>query len=278
MVNTPLLRRRAHEGISDSFPSLLLALGVLTSDLHLPSDQLFLHEALPPNVHRVLFADTDGLFIVDPALLWDQLFPLFTPTTLLAFPFHPDSDQAGDWHGATRICSCMMAADLDRMRDVRLMGSRYYPDEKDAEGKVVRPVGSAIWKGTYTTGESGKIEDNVGGDQGYFYPIKMVHPEMFMGQSTFTFVFATARVARRRLTTILWLARPKSDLPLSWEVTSCQRTFYEIGLDMSEGRDDTTEEEAIAISKGHTGNPEEEKGLVRPLSSRPDSSRACHAL
>lgn len=54
------------------------------------------------------------------------------------------------------------------------------------------------------------------------------------------------------------------DLPLSWEVTSCQRTFYEIGLDISEGRDDTTEAEAIAVSKGHTGNPEEEKGLISP--------------
>jgi hypothetical protein len=134
--------------------------------------KLFLHEALPPSVHRVLFADTDGLFIVDPALLWDQLFPTFSPSTMLAFPFHPESEPAGPWHGATRICSCMMAADLDRMREVRLMGSRYYPDEIDAAGKVVRPVGSAIWKATYTTGPSGKIEDNVGGDQGYFYPVR----------------------------------------------------------------------------------------------------------
>jgi len=53
-----------------------------------------------------------------------------------------------------------------------------------------------------------------------------------------------------------------ADLPLSWEVTSCTRTFFEIGLDISDGRDDTTEAEAIAVSKGHTGNPEEEKSLV----------------
>lgn len=78
------------------------------------------------------------------------------------------------------FCSlgCLLRSDLDRMREVRFMGSRYYADEVDSKGKVVRPVGSAIWKGTYTTGESGKIEDNVGGDQGFFYPIKQVHPEV----------------------------------------------------------------------------------------------------
>jgi hypothetical protein len=98
--------------------------------------------------------------------------------------------------------------------------------------------------------------------------IKMVHPDWFMGE----FASGICRSARSALLG-LTSCPSSADVPLSWEVTSCERTFFEIGLDISEGRDDTTEAEAIAISKGHTGNPEEEKGLVR---SRPHRSGPHH--
>jgi hypothetical protein len=91
--------------------------------------KLFIHEILPPTVHKVIFVDTDALFVADPLLLW-RTFSEWKQTTMISMPTHMDQD-AAVWHYASKICSCIMLFDLDALREVRLMDSSAYRADTD---------------------------------------------------------------------------------------------------------------------------------------------------
>src|SRR5713226_4212165 len=85
--------------------------------------KLFIHEILL-DVPKVIYVDTDAFFITDPTMLWER-FTLMGPSTAISMPTHGDQNKA-EWHFASKICSCIMLLDLEKLRKMRLMDSSYY--------------------------------------------------------------------------------------------------------------------------------------------------------
>lgn len=91
-----------------------------------PDDaQLFLHEILSQDVRRSIFVDTDAIFISDPTckylesgsadrqVLWKQ-FNDWGPTHAVSIPHHPAAYNP-EWKGASKICSCVLMLDHERL-------------------------------------------------------------------------------------------------------------------------------------------------------------------
>ncbi|KAF8964140.1 hypothetical protein BDZ97DRAFT_1660946 [Flammula alnicola] len=137
--------------------------------------KLFIHEILPRTVKKSVYVDTDALFISDPALLWD-VFSGLRPTTALVMASHPDQ-HAPEWHDASKICSCVMLLDLEKLRSLRLMDSSIY---RELGG--IHALSPEAFRAKYgLPGEDGKGRyDNVRlGDQGYWWAIVDHRPDIF---------------------------------------------------------------------------------------------------
>lgn len=135
--------------------------------------KLFIHEILPDSVKRVIFLDTDALFISDPVLLWDQ-FDDFTPEAAISMPTHFEQS-APEWHNANRICSCVMLLDLEKLRKFRLMDSEAYRENQSSTPALSPPAFRAMFG---SPGESGHYEGVKLGDQGYWWAIVSHRPEL----------------------------------------------------------------------------------------------------
>ncbi|KIM48988.1 glycosyltransferase family 8 protein [Hebeloma cylindrosporum] len=127
--------------------------------------KLFIHEILPPTVKKSIYIDTDALFIANPALLWD-VFGSLQPSTAIAMASHPDQNSP-EWHHASRICSCVMLLDLEKLRNMRLMDSRIYREHDD-----IPALAPEAFKAKYGLPKANGRYDNVRlGDQGYWWAI-----------------------------------------------------------------------------------------------------------
>lgn len=71
--------------------------------------KLLLHEILV-DVEKVIFIDTDMLFVVDPYEIWKN-FDSFDENTIIQFPTLGPKSHAG------QVCSCVMLMNLARMRN-----------------------------------------------------------------------------------------------------------------------------------------------------------------
>jgi hypothetical protein len=191
--------------------------------------KLFIHEILPPSVKRAIFVDTDAMFVADPTLLWRR-FDLFTPWissdspgTAISMPTHLDQ-AAPEWHDASKICSCVMLLDLEKLRRVRLIDSEYYRSAPsntngDADRALSPPTFTAMFGPP--SAETGHYEGVKLGDQGYYWAIVHGRPDIF------------------------------AHLPIEWEVSSCLLDMYATGAKPTE--DDVSEEEE-ASRMVHTWN------------------------
>lgn len=128
--------------------------------------KLFIHEILPPSVTKAIFVDTDAIFISDPALLWET-FDSLSDEKAIIMASHPDQFSP-EWNHASRICSCIMLLDLEKLRRIRLMDSTIYRklDDKSA-------VGTEAFRAMYgvPTGPNGRYDNVRLGDQGYWWAI-----------------------------------------------------------------------------------------------------------
>ncbi|KAJ7498067.1 hypothetical protein B0H11DRAFT_1998532 [Mycena galericulata] len=186
--------------------------------------KLFIHEILPPSVKKVIFVDTDTLLIADPTLLW-KTFDTLKPSTAFVMGSHPDQD-AEEWHYASRICSCVMLLNLQKLRELRLMDSSIY--RNDTTGLYPPPLAPSAFRAMYgmPTGEHGRYDNVHLGDQGYWWAIVEHNPDMF------------------------------EPLSYDFEVSSCLVNTYLTGLG-----DDTVAEEVELSRQQHTkGTPQE--GIV----------------
>ncbi|KAL0958962.1 hypothetical protein HGRIS_014274 [Hohenbuehelia grisea] len=125
--------------------------------------KLFLHEILPTTVKRAIFVDTDSIIISDPALMWRQ-FGKFTPQTAVAVPTHDNAEYPvvnKDWRGGSRICSCVMMLDLQRMREEIIMTSTLFPAHM--QQRAIGPAAiKALWGDTLGGDPPGKYYNHVG--------------------------------------------------------------------------------------------------------------------
>ncbi|KAF9557668.1 hypothetical protein CPC08DRAFT_736666 [Agrocybe pediades] len=157
--------------------------------------KLFIHEIIPRNVKKSIYVDTDAFFISDPALLWDT-FDTLRPSTAVVMASHPDQDSP-EWHHASRICSCVMLLDLEKLRTMHLMDSSIYREMK------ISALAPEAFRAMYgEPGGDGKGRyDNVRlGDQGYWWAIVDHRPDIF------------------------------EPLSYDYEVTSCLLDTYLVGL------------------------------------------------
>lgn len=185
--------------------------------------KLFLHEILPPRVKRAIFVDTDAMFISDPALLMDE-FTRLRPSTAVVISHHSD-ENSPEWFHASRICSCVMLLDLEKLREVRLMDSTLY---RDSQPTALSPAAFQKMYGSPDK-STGKYENVRLGDQGYWWAI----------------------VDGRRD-----IVEP---LNFDFEVTSCLMDMYGTSL----GDDARTEEEEL-VTQRHTKDTLQEGKAVLP--------------
>lgn len=189
--------------------------------------KLFIHEILPPTVKKGIYIDTDALFIADPALLWNT-FERLKPSTAIVMSSHPDQD-APEWHHASRICSCIMLLDLEKLRELRMMDSSIY--REDQSGKYPSAMSPPAFKAKYgLPGKDGHSHyDNVRlGDQGYWWAIVDHRPDLF------------------------------EPLTYDFEITSCLLDAYMTGLG-----DDSISESDEMLRQVFTKNTPQEVRLVR---------------
>ncbi|KAF9070328.1 hypothetical protein BDP27DRAFT_1172097, partial [Rhodocollybia butyracea] len=187
--------------------------------------KLFIHEILPSSVTKSIYIDTDAFFISDPTFLWN-VFSQLKPTTAIVMSYHPD-ENSPMWNYASRICSCVMLLNLEKLRELRLMDSSVYKEVKD--GSFPEALSPPTFRAMY--GEPGpKGYENVKlGDQGYWWAIVDNRPDIF------------------------------EPLSFDFEVTSCLMDTYSITL----GEDSSTEE--IELSRqSHTKGTPQEGILIRP--------------
>ncbi|KAL1748024.1 glycosyltransferase family 8 protein [Schizophyllum fasciatum] len=184
--------------------------------------KLFLHEIMP-TVKKAIYVDTDALFISDPTILW-RTFDSFRPSTAIAMGYHPEQ-MAEAWHYASRICSCIMLLDFEKLRQMRLMDSRLYDDGKPA-------LSPSAFRAMYgePAGPDGRYNNVKLGDQGFWWAIVDHRPDLF------------------------------EPLSFDFEVSSCLVETYGTGL---VGKDDMTEEEELR-SMMHIGGTPQEGKPVRP--------------
>ncbi|KAG6820778.1 hypothetical protein H0H93_011543 [Arthromyces matolae] len=134
--------------------------------------KLFLHEILPSTVQKGIYVDTDAFFIADPTLLWNT-FSHLKPTTAVVMSSHPDQN-APEWHHASRICSCVMLLNLEKLRALRLIDSSSYQGQTDA---LSPPAFRAMFGSP--TGLHGRYENVRLGDQEYWWAIVDHRPDIF---------------------------------------------------------------------------------------------------
>lgn len=136
---------------------------------------------------------------------------------------HPDQDTP-EWHNASRICSCVMLLDLEKLRAMRLMDSSLY--RNDTSGNFPPAVSPPAFKAMYGVPEDAghSYYENVRlGDQGYWWAIVDHRKDIF------------------------------EPLSYDFEVTSCLLDTYLTGL----GDDSITESEALS-RQIHTDNTPQE--------------------
>ncbi|KAK8846594.1 hypothetical protein IAR55_005680 [Kwoniella newhampshirensis] len=132
---------------------------------------LFLHEIISPSVTRAIFVDSDAFFITDPTLLWRE-FNTWNSSHVISIPSHENMDER--WQGITKICSCVMLLDLQRMRNVLYMDSNLF-SPMERRRALSHPANLAYW-GEPTTKDG--VYNNVGlGDQSFFLSVKLYKPE-----------------------------------------------------------------------------------------------------
>jgi hypothetical protein len=184
--------------------------------------KLFIHEILPPTVKKAIYVDTDAFWISDPKLLWN-VFSSLKPSTAIVMSSHPDQNTP-QWHHASRICSCVMLLDLEKLRAMRLMDSSIY--RNDTSGKFSPAMSPPAFRAMY-----GPLEDdghsryeNVRlGDQGYWWAIVEYRKDIF------------------------------EPLSYDFEVTSCLLDTYHNGL----GDDAMSEVEALSMQTNTKDTPQE---------------------
>jgi len=184
--------------------------------------KLFIHEILPPTVKKGIYIDTDALWIADPKLLWD-VFSRLKPSTAIVMSSHPDQDSP-EWHHASRICSCVMLLDLEKLRAMRLMDSSVY--RNDTSGKFPPAMSPPAFRAMYGLPEDdghSRYENVRLGDQGYWWAIVDYRKDIF------------------------------EPLSYDFEITSCLLDTYLTGL----GDDSVTESESI-YRQIHTENTPQE--------------------
>ncbi|KJA27273.1 glycosyltransferase family 8 protein [Hypholoma sublateritium FD-334 SS-4] len=137
--------------------------------------KLFIHEILPSNVTKSIFVDTDALFISDPTLIWD-IFSTLKPSTAIVMGSHPDQ-QAPEWHYASKICSCVMLLNLEKLRSIRLMDSSIYREMGGV--KALSPEAFVAKYGLPGGDGTGRYDNVRLGDQGYWWAIVDYHPDLF---------------------------------------------------------------------------------------------------
>lgn len=192
--------------------------------------KVLIHEILA-DVKRAAYVDTDMIFVVDPAQLWDT-FPTLGKDVLISFPTLGNESHAG------QICTCVMLMELARMRnpDVLLIPSTRLPDVSDW---LSEPVAAAKKDGIRSIFNKPDERmpfdpmDLLFGDQGLYY--------------------------------VLWLYRPYlfDRLSLRWDVTGCRESY---GLRMGhfkegEHPEDMSEVEQLA-KQGY--NSATDEGLLFP--------------
>ncbi|KAG6910905.1 hypothetical protein DXG01_006588 [Tephrocybe rancida] len=170
--------------------------------------KLLLHEILPPTVKKGIFVDTDALFITDPTLLWN-VFSGLKPATAIVMSSHPDQ-HAPEWHHASRICSCVMLLDLEKLRKLRLIDSSHYRHAASQPAALSPPAFRAMFG--LPSGDHGHYDNVRLGDQGYWWAIVDHRPDIF------------------------------EPLSYDFEVTSCLLDTYSTGL----GDDAITEKEELS--------------------------------
>ncbi|PPQ90127.1 hypothetical protein CVT25_012296 [Psilocybe cyanescens] len=180
--------------------------------------KLFIHEIIPPTVKKGIYIDTDAIFITDPSLLWN-VFDTLRPETAFVMGSHPDQ-VAPEWNDASRICSCIMLLDLDKLRSLRLMDSSVYRALDDFP--ALSPVAFRAKYGE-PSGEHGRYDNVRLGDQGYWWAIVDYRPDLF------------------------------EPLSYDYEVTTCLLDTYSTGL----GDDIITEDEEISRQSHVKGTPQE---------------------
>lgn len=182
--------------------------------------KLFIHEIIPPTVKKGIYVDTDAMFISDPTLLW-VVFNRLQPSTAIVMSSHPDQDTP-EWHHASRICSCIMLLDLEKLRALRMMDSSIYRNDKT--GGHPPALSPPAFQAMYGSPEDNGRYDNVRlGDQGYWWAIVDHHPEIF------------------------------EPLSYDFEITSCLMDTYLTGL----GDESVTEPEELS-RQTHTENTPQE--------------------
>jgi len=179
--------------------------------------KLFIHEILPPTVKKSIYIDTDALFLANPALLWN-VFDSLQPSTAIVMASHPDQNSP-EWHHASRICSCVMLLDLEKLRHMRLMDSSIYREHDDFPA-----LSPEAFKAKYGLPKVNGRYDNVRlGDQGYWWAIVDHRPDLF------------------------------EPLSYDFEVTSCLLDTYLTGL----GNELTTIEEELSHQIHTKDTPQE---------------------
>jgi len=190
--------------------------------------KLFIHEILPDDVPKAIYIDTDAFFMTDPTLLWER-FASMDPSVAISMPTHYDQ-YTPHWHHASKICSCIMLLDLEKLRNMRLMDSSYY--RQDTTGLFPQALSPPTFEAMFgPPGPDGHYRNVALGDQGYYWAIVSNRPEIF------------------------------EHLPLDWEFSSCLQDMYGTGL----GEDDTTEDEEREIMLHLEGTPHENKIVIPKL-------------
>lgn len=182
--------------------------------------KLFIHEIVP--VERGIYIDTDAFFISDPTLLWSEFKGLKAPTAVV-MSSHPDQNSP-EWHHASRICSCVMLLELEKLRSLRLMDSSIY--QADSSRRFAAALAPDAFRAMYGLpgGDGHGRFDNVRlGDQGYWWAIISHRPDIF------------------------------EPLSYDFEITSCLLNTYGIGL----GDDGVGETEELLRQSFVDGTPQE---------------------
>jgi hypothetical protein len=186
--------------------------------------KLFIHEIVPPTVKKGIYIDTDAFWITDPKLLWN-VFSSLKPSTAIVASSHPDQ-VTPEWHNASRICSCVMLLDLEKLRAMRLMDSSIY--RNDTSGRFPPAMSPSAFRAMYGRPQDdgySRYENVRLGDQGYWWAIVDYQKDIF------------------------------EPLSYDFEITSCLLDTYLTGL----GDDTVTESEALS-RQIHTENTPQEVG------------------
>lgn len=184
--------------------------------------KLFIHEIIPSTVKKGIYVDTDAIFISDPSLLWDVFSSLET-TTAIVMGSHPDQ-HAPEWNDASKICSCIMLLDLEKLRNMHLMDSSTY-----RAFDAFTSVSPAAFRAKYgePSGDRGRYDNVRLGDQGYWWAIVDYRPDLF------------------------------EPLSYDFEVTTCLLDTYDTGL----GDDLMPMDKELSHQSHIKGTPQEVRGF-----------------